>query len=375
MIYFDNAATGGVKPRSVYDGTLNCIKYLSANAGHSGHKLAVLAEEYVYKTRKLICEFFGADKYERVIFTKNCTEALNFAIFGIVKPGQHVVTTCFEHNSVLRPLYKLQEQGVISLTIVKPKNNIILASDIECALCDNTALVCVNGASNVTGKINDYEAIGQLLRTKNVIFLLDGAQIAGHTEIDMRRYGIDVLCVSGHKGLNAIQGIGALIFNRKTDIEPITFGGSGTESFSHVPSGYPEKLECGTLNLPGIISLMEGVLYNNENMKEKQRLLLSLTSYLCSGLKCIRGVKLYSEKNPVGIVSFAYKDYASQEVAEVLSTKFDIAVRGGYHCAPLCHEFLKTTANGLIRVSFSEHNTYDEINCFLNALERIPEYL
>ena len=242
MIYFDNAATGGVKPKTVYESTANCIKYLSVNAGHSSHKQAVLAEEYVYKTRKLLRDFFGADKSERVIFTKNCTEALNFAIFGLLKHGQNVVTTCFEHNSVLRPLYYLKKKGIITLTVIKPANRIILASDVERALSENTALVCVNGASNVTGEINDYEAIGALLQKKEITFLLDGAQIAGHAEINMRKHGIDVLCVSGHKGLDAIQGIGALIFNRKTKIEPITFGGSGTESFSPEPSGYPEKL-------------------------------------------------------------------------------------------------------------------------------------
>ena len=375
MIYFDNAATGGVKPDSVYEGVLNCIKYMSVNAGHSGHRQAVIAEEYVYKTRKLLRDFFGADKSERVIFTKNCTEALNFAILGRLKRGQHVITSCFEHNSVLRPLYNLRNKGVISLSIIKPSGNIILAQDIEKALLENTAMVCLTGASNVTGEINDYEAIGALLQKKNVTFVLDGAQVAGHTDVNMRKHGIDVLCVSGHKGLNAIQGIGALIFNRKTEIFPITFGGSGTESFSLEPSGYPEKLESGTLNLPGIISLMEGILYNQETMSLKQQKLLSLTAKLCTELSLIDGVKLYSHKNPVGIVSFSYKNYASQEVAGVLSTQFDVAVRGGYHCAPLCHEFLKTTASGLVRVSFSEWNSEEEIDYFIASLKKVGQYL
>ena len=375
MIYFDNSATGGKKPDSVYQSVFNAIKYLSVNAGRSAHRQAIVAEEYLYKTRKLLAEFFGADKYERVIFTKNCTEALNLAIFGLVQRGSNVVTTCFEHNSVLRPLLHLKNKGEISLTVVKPKGDVILESDIAKALTPNTKLVCVTGASNVTGEINDYEAIGALLQKKQITFLLDGAQVAGHAEINMRRHGIDVLCVSGHKGLDAIQGAGALIFNRKTNIMPTQFGGSGTESFSAEPSGYPEKLECGTINLPAVISLLEGVLYNKQNFKNKQVLLLKLTAKLILGLKSIDGVKIYSHKNPIGIVSFSYKDYSSQEVAGVLSERFDIAVRGGYHCAPLMHEFLKTSANGLVRASLSEWNTEQEIEYFLYALKKVPEYL
>lgn len=375
MIYFDNAATGGKKPESVYQSAINTIKHLSVNAGRSAHKQALVAEEYLYKTRKLTAEFFGSDKYERVIFTKNCTEALNLAIFGVVKQGDHVVTTCFEHNSVLRPLLHLQKKGDISLTIVKPKGNMILASDIERALTDKTALVCVTGASNVTGEINDYEAIGALLQKKGITFLLDGAQVAGHAEINMRRQGIDLLCVSGHKGINAIQGVGALIFNRKTNVTPTQFGGSGTESFSALPSGYPEMLECGTLNLPAIVSFLEGILYNQEHLKRKQILLIDLTQKLISELGKMDKIKIYSRKNPLGIVSFSYGDYSSQEVAGILSERFEIAVRGGFHCAPFMHEFLKTTANGLVRVSFSEWNNEQEIDYFIYALKRVPEYL
>lgn len=375
MIYFDNSATGGKKPESVYQSVISTIKYLSVNAGRSAHKQALLAEEYLYKTRKLLAEFFGADKYERVIFTKNCTEALNTAIFGILKPNAHVVTTCFEHNSVLRPLLHLERTGKVSLSIIQPKGDVILASDVQRALTDKTQLVCVNGASNVTGAINDYEAIGALLQERGITFLLDGAQVAGHAEVNMRSQGIDVLCISGHKGLDAIQGVGALIFNRKTNILPTQFGGSGTESFSTIPSGYPEMLECGTLNLPSIISLLEGLLYNQQNFKNKQVAILKLTQKLITRLSEVENVRVYSQKNPIGIVSFSYGNYSSQEVAGILSERFDVAVRGGYHCAPRMHEFLKTTANGLVRASLSEWNTEQEIDYFIYALKRVPEYL
>lgn len=375
MIYFDNAATGGYKPPRVIEAATNAIKYMSVNAGHSGHKRAVIAEEYVYKTRKLLCDFFNADKPERVIFTKNCTEGLNTAIFGLVNKGDNVVTSVFEHNSVLRPLFFLEKKGIISLTVIKPKNNAVFKEDVENVLKKNTALVCLTGASNVTGEINDYEAIGRLLRNLNITFLLDAAQTAGHTFIDMKKHSIDVLCFSGHKGMNGIQGSGGLIFNKNVNIRPLMYGGSGTESFSPVPSGYPELLECGTMNLPAVASLFEGTIYNAQNLNLKQRRLLELTAYFIDRVSCIKGVRLFSSKNPVGIVSFAFKDYSSQEIAGVLSEHFDIAVRGGYHCAPLCHEFLGTKLNGLTRVSFNETNTEEEIDLFANSLINAEDYI
>ena len=375
MIYFDNAATGGNKPRRVIDAAENAIRYLSVNAGHSGHKRAILAEEYVYKTRKLLQNFFNAEKCERIVFTKNCTEALNIAIFGCVKPDTNVVVSVYEHNSVLRPLYKLRNENKITLTVVKPRSGTVLYDDIADAITENTSLVILNGASNVTGEICDYESIGGLLRNKGITFILDGAQICGHTVIDIKKQNIDVLCFSGHKGMHGIQGSGGLIFNKKTDIRPLMFGGTGTESFSELPSGYPELLECGTLNLPAIVSLMEGVLYNAENLRRKQKRIISLTAYAIKGLSQIRDVKVYSSQNPVGIVSFSYRDYSSQEISGILSERFDIATRGGYHCAPLCHEYLGTEKNGLVRLSFSEFNTENEIDALLSVLPSIGSYI
>lgn len=375
MIYFDNAATGGNKPRRVIDAAENAIRYLSVNAGHSGHKRAILAEEYVYKTRKLLQNFFNAEKCERIVFTKNCTEALNIAIFGCVKPDTNVVVSVYEHNSVLRPLYKLRNENKITLTVVKPRSGTVLYDDIADAITENTSLVILNGASNVTGEICDYESIGGLLRNKGITFILDGAQICGHTVIDLKKQNIDVLCFSGHKGMHGIQGSGGLIFNKKTDILPLMFGGTGTESFSELPSGYPELLECGTLNLPAIVSLMEGVLYNAENLRRKQKRIIALTAYAIKGLSQIRDVKVYSSQNPVGIVSFSYRDYSSQEISGILSERFDIATRGGYHCAPLCHEYLGTEKNGLVRLSFSEFNTENEIDALLSVLPSIGSYI
>lgn len=376
MIYFDNAATGGQKPTEVIESAIFAMKNLLVNPGRSAHDLAIKGEEFVYKTRKQIASFFNLDTPSQVIFTKNCTEALNVAIFGILKRGDHVITTTFEHNSVLRPLYHLESKGFISLTIVKPtKNNFITATCIKPHITPKTKLVCVTSASNVTGEINDYEAIGALLSKKGILFLVDGAQGAGHIYLDLKRQNINILCFSGHKGMDAIQGVGCLLFDKNVKIKPLTFGGSGSESFAKVPSGYPELLESGTLNLPAIISLGEGVLYNQKFIENKQKHLLYLTNYLIEKIKNINGITLYSRRNPVGIVSFSYKDCFSQEIAGVLSSKYDIAVRGGFHCAPKTHEFLKTQTNGLTRVSFSQYNTTSEIDHLVFALENLHKHV
>lgn len=376
MIYFDNSATTFKKPDSVIESAVSAIKYLSVNAGRSAHKLSVKGEEFIYKTRKEVCSFFNAKYYQRVIFTKNCTEALNFAILGTLKRGDHVIATVYEHNSVLRPLYNLVDNKIITLSIIKPKNGrMILASDVEELIRPNTRLVCVTSASNVTGEISDYEAIGELLHNKDILFLVDGAQGAGHVHIDMQKNFIDILCVAGHKGLHSILGVGCLIFNKKVDINPITFGGSGSETFSKKPSNYPELLESGTHNLPAIISLYEGILHAKENFEERQKYLIKLTSYAIERLNTIDGVKIYSYQNPIGIVAFSFRHYFSQEVAGVLSEKFDIAVRGGFHCAPLTHDFLKTKECGLVRISFSQFNTIYEIDQFIFAMQNLPKHL
>lgn len=376
MIYFDNAATGFKKPDKVLESAFTTIKYLSVNPGRSAHKLAMHAEELIYNTRKEIMQFFNGYCENCVIFTKNCTEALNVAIFGTLKKGGHVIVSTFEHNSVLRPLYALKRKGLITLSVVTPsKGNVILKEDIERALTDKTYLVCLTAVSNVTGETNDYETIGALLKQKGILFLVDGAQGAGHVNLDMQKQNIDLLCFSGHKGMDAIQGVGCLIFNKNLNVKPLTFGGSGSETFEQTPSGYPELLESGTHNLPAIISLYEATLYTKEIFLSKQKYLISLTAILIDKLKKIGGIKIYSTQNPAGIVSFSFRDYFSQEVAGVLSEKFDIAVRGGYHCAPLTHEYLKTKENGLVRVSFSQFNTENEIDEFIHSLTLLDKYI
>ncbi len=370
MIYLDNAATGGFKPAIVKEAYLSALSYLSANPGRSGHKLSVKAEQILYETRRNLSSTFHSDEPQRVIFTKNCTEALNIAILGTLKQGDHVVTTATEHNSVLRPLAYLFTSGKITYSVAKPENGkFITAEDILPLLKDNTSMVIVNGASNVTGAINDIDGIGNALKGKGIIYLVDGAQLAGHETIDMKKSHIDILAVAGHKSLCGIMGTGALIFNGNVNPSPIMFGGTGTETFSSQPECYPEKLESGTINLPGICALNEGVYFATERLEQNKRRLTALTQYVISKLDSLNGIKIYSEANACGIVSFETEGVSSMQISQILSQKYDIAVRGGFHCAPLIHKFLGTEESGLVRVSLSPFNTENEINKLFYALK------
>lgn len=375
MIYFDNAATGGYKPNAVLNKVIYTLKNLNANAGRSGHKLSKLGGQIIYEARRELSNFFNNGQVEKVIFTKNCSEALNTAIYGLVKQGDHVITTVFEHNSVLRPLFTLEQKGVIKLSIISPKNNsFITKSDVENAFQENTKLVVVNHASNVTGTINQIEEIGEFLKDKNATFLVDGAQSAGHIKIDMQKYNIDALSIAGHKGIYGIQGSGALIFNEKTEVIDSFQGGTGTETFNSLqPIFYPERLEYGTLNLPAITSLLEGVKYVKNGLNIISNTLLDYTEILINELKNIDGVKVYSNKNECGIVAFLIDNVPSTEVAEMLSSKYDICVRGGFHCAPLMHKFLESSDSGLVRASLSPHNTKNEIYTLISAVKNMAK--
>ena len=372
MIYFDNAATGGFKPSTVIDTAVSVIKYLNTNTGRSSHRLSQTAASYVFSCRKKVAEFFGVNSPSRVIFTKNCTEALNIAIHGGIKGGK-VLTTTLEHNSVLRPLFTLEKKGVISLDIITPENKkFTTLKDIESRYTSDVTAVVINACSNVTGEVAEIEKIGGFLKNKKALFIVDGAQAGGHIPIDIQKFSIDALALAGHKGLYSIQGIGFLIVGEKAKISPIIQGGTGTESFNpYQPDVYPESLESGTLNLPAICSLEEGIRYVESSISYVANWLEDMTAYLIDKLTDIKGVKVFSRKNPVGIVSFLIDGIPSSEVAEILSDKYDIAVRSGFHCAPLLHKMLNTDDGGLTRVSLSPHNTKREVNALIYAVKEI----
>lgn len=371
MIYFDNAASGGRKPDPVQSAVCSAIK-VCANPGRSGHKLALACALAVQDARQALNDFFGGYGFDRVIFTKNCTEALNIALFGVLKKGDHVVTTPMEHNSVLRPLEYLKRAGVITYDVCPlSKDGNVTPQAIASLIKPNTRLVAVTTASNVTGAKPLLKNIRAAI-PKSVLFLCDGAQGGGHIPIDMQGAGIDLLTLAGHKGLMAIQGSGALLFSDRVDPNPLLFGGTGSLSVSlDMPDFYPDALEAGTISYPAIVSLLEGVRYLAERFSSIREHTFELTAYLIDGLKKMQAYRLYSDPNESGIVAFSHEQLQSEAIACALSERFDIAVRGGLHCAPLMHRALGTIDSGLVRVSFSHFNCTAEIDELLTALKAL----
>lgn len=368
MIYFDNAATGGFKPRAVTDAAQTVIRYLSANPGRSGHRLSITGAKTIYECRELIAQTFSASP-DKVIFTKNCTEALNLAIFGSLSVGGHVITTTFEHNSVLRPLFTLKNKGLISLDVVSPTPNKTLDQAIKEKINDKTYLVACTAVSNVTGEKSPLDMIGKLCAKHNLCFLVDGAQGGGHIHIDMKKLNITYLALAGHKGLYGIMGSGVLLIEDNADLEPLILGGTGSDSFNLTqPRCYPERLEAGTLNLPAIAALKEGVGFIKNNQKSFANHLLSATSTLIDGLKKLPEVTCYSTPNESGIVAFSINGLPSAEASDLFNTRYDVAVRGGFHCSPLTHRFLKTDNFGLVRASLAVQNSSSEINYFVKSV-------
>lgn len=373
MIYLDNAATGGFKPHAVTEAAITVIKYLCANPGRSGHRLSLTGEKIITHCRERLASMFDA-RPERVIFTKNCTEGLNFAISGFLgaEKGGRVISTVYEHNSVLRPLFERARSGDVKLTLLSPNQNESLAAALERNISNDVRLVCVTAVSNVTGEAFDIKSVSQVCKANNIALLVDGAQAAGHIPLSLRNDGINMLAIPGHKGMFGIMGSGALILDESIQLSPVIFGGTGTESYNlYQPTNYPERLEAGTLNLPAIAALSEGAKFAADNMQNFGRRLTETCGELITGLSDIRGVNVYSRPNASGIVSFAIDGLPSAEAADILNRDYDIAVRGGLHCAPLMHRRLNTEESGLVRASLAVQNSYREINALVRAVKEI----
>ena len=370
MIYLDNAATGGFKPATVPSAVAASLK-LCSNPGRSGHRLSIATTQRVYACRTLLSELFQGYGPERVIFTKSCTEGLNLATLGVLNRGDHVVTTALEHNSVLRPLEHLARKGKITYSVAPLEDGNVSPEEIAALVTDKTRLVAVTSASNVTGACPDLKGIRARL-PERVLLLVDGAQGGGHIPIRMRDCGIDMLSLAGHKGLHAIQGASVFLFSDRVNPRPLIMGGTGSESMNlGMPAFYPDRLESGTLSYPAIVSLFEGALAVKANLNAHAQKLLKITETVCSEIGSMPAFTLYSKPNACGIVSFAHTRMPSEEVATILSEQYDIAVRGGLHCAPLVHKALGSFPSGLVRASFSPYQPARDTALFLKALHRL----
>ncbi len=376
MIYLDNAATTFYKPQEVKNAVADALTFYSANPGRSGHDLSVKTAEKIFEARERINDFFNGYGSEYVSFTLNCTQALNTAIKGILKKGDHVVISTFEHNSVLRPLYKLKQKGLVDYSVFQVfEDEEKTLNSFKNAFRNNTKLCVVTSVSNVFGNILPIRKLSQIAHNYGALFFVDGAQGAGVISIDMKMQGIDCLCIPGHKGLYGPVGTGAII-HKGLSFETLVEGGTGTESLMlKQPESYPERLESGTLNVAGIMGMHAGVEWvKSYGLKKILNAETLLTKEIFYGLKSIKNIKLYSEvfneEKRAPLISFNVEGLHSEQTTMLLN-EGGIAVRGGFHCAPLAHSFMGTKQTGTVRISPSIHNTKKDINILLNLIEKI----
>lgn len=370
MIYFDNSATSRFKPKCVIE-EYNRFVLSSSNSGRSGHNDCIRAATKVLFARETIKKWLGANDDYEVIFTSNCTEALNMAILGYVKPNSHVITTIFEHNSVLRPLRYLEDNFGVKVTYLTPDlTGKISMAELELAITDSTSLIVINHTSNVTGQTQDISEIGKIAQKHNIKLLVDTAQSLGHEVIDMQNMHIDMLASCGHKGIHGMQGTGFLVVKKDITLSHTKFGGTGTDSdILTQPDHMPEGYECGTINTGGILALSKAFDWTYANFATITRHNKYLANEIFSGIKYMPKITCYSDF-PSSVIALSVDGYSSNEVAETLNNN-NIAVRSGLHCAPKIHQHLGTIEDGLVRISIGYNNTISDCNTLLKVLSKM----
>ena len=377
MIYFDNAATTLRKPDCVVQAVAEAMCTLG-NSGRSIHAGALDASRIIYDTRAAIAKLFHAESPERIAFTANSTEALNIAIKGVLNTGDHVVTTELEHNSVLRPLYEMEDKGVALTIVPADHKGSIRYEDIEQSICSETKAIVTTHGSNLTGNLLDIGRIGKIAQKYGLLYIVDASQTAGVFPIDVQAMHIDILCFTGHKGLLGPQGTGGIYVREGVEIKPLLSGGSGVQTYlrSHPPQ-MPTALEAGTLNGHGIAGLLAAVNYiektGMENIRKKEQALMAA---FYSAVSVIPGITVYgdfSERNRCPIVTLNVRDYDSGLISDVLAQEYGIATRPGGHCAPLMHKALGTVEQGAVRFSFAHFNTHEEIKAAVSALRELAQ--
>lgn len=375
MIYLDNAATTMRKPQEVIDAVMLAMGSMG-NAGRGVNDASLSASRLIYDTRERLCRMFGGTDPRQVVFTCNSTESLNIAIRGLLNPGDHVITTMLEHNSVLRPLYDLEAKGT-SLTIIESdrSGNFDIEDMKRAVRLETKMIVCTNG-SNLTGNYVELKPIGEFARERRILFVVDASQTAGVFPINVEEMKIDVLCFTGHKGLLGPQGTGGMYVREGVNIRPLKAGGTGVQTYSKSqPVQMPTALEAGTLNGHGIAGLHAALGYIEEHgigaiRKREQELMRRFYE----GVKDIENVTVYGDFDTMdrcAIVTLNIGDYDSSEVSDELLTGYGISTRSGGHCAPLMHKALGTVEQGAVRFSFSHYNTDEEVDAAVKAVREL----
>ena len=379
MIYLDNAATTMHKPDCVIQAVCDAMRTFG-NSGRGAHEASLDASRTIFTARQELASFFGAEDPAQIAFTANSTEALNIAIKGLLDPGDHVITTVMEHNSVLRPLYEMEKKGV-ELSFVKcdPLGNPIYEQFEELIKENTRAIICTH-ASNLTGNVVDIKRVAAIAKEKGLLFVVDASQTAGFLDIDVSEIGIDVLCFTGHKSLMGPQGTGGMVVRQGLEIRPLLSGGSGVQTYNREhPKEMPTALEAGTLNGHGIAGLKAAIGYIEQTGIDKIRdRETDLMWRFYDGIADIPEVTVYGDFSDRGavrcpIVSLNIQPFDSSEVNNELFFTYDIAARSGAHCAPLMHEELGTVSQGAVRFSISWHNTEDEIDAAIAAIKEIAK--
>lgn len=375
MIYFDSAATSLHRPSTVKEAVIYAIDNFG-NSGRGSHKASLEAAKAVYAARLALASLFSALP-QNIVFCNNATDALNIAINGLLSPDDHIISSCLEHNSVLRPLYKLQEKGM-KVDFLGIKNGNLDYDSLETFLRPNTTAVVITHASNLIGLLVDLEIIANFCKKYNLKLIVDAAQTAGSVDIDTN-IGISALCFTGHKALYAPQGIGGIVLGKNIFFEGLRVGGSGTYSLDKThPKHLPDALEAGTLNSHAISGLLAGLNWiKSQNIQNLHKITMGMTFYFIDQLQKIPKIKIYNELQftHMPIVAFNIANIDSAIVEQILDSEYSICVRSGIHCTPLFHKALGTLAQGAVRFSFSPFNTYDEIDFSIKAIFEIAEDL
>lgn len=378
MIYLDNGATSFPKAPNVGTKMKECLENYAVNIGRGSYELSKMAEEKVLETRILLKELFNIDSPTNIFFTSSATEGINIGIQGFLRDGDHVITTALEHNSVLRPIKYLESKGVSNTIVPLNHDGEINIKDIEKSIRSNTKLVVVNHVSNVLGTIQDIKSIGALCKEHNIPFMVDAAQSAGKLDIDVKRDNISILAFPGHKGLMGPQGIGGLYIERSLceKIRPIKFGGTGSNSLDlNQPNLVPDKFESGTLNLPGIVGLGEGLKFiRHETLEKINNKEEELILYLIKELSKLSYIRIYGKFNVkrAGVLSININYMDPAEVGYSLNHR-NIAVRTGFHCAGMIHRYINTEKTGTVRISPGYFNTFQDVSKLVEAIKDIYE--
>lgn len=375
MIYFDNAATTIQKPKQVVEAVTQALCSMG-NAGRGAHNASMGASRMLFDTRKKLAELFGGNNPAQVVFTSNSTESLNMALKGLLNPWDHVITTQLEHNSVLRPLYELEDKGVELTILNSDAKGRICYEDFEKEIKKNTKMIVCTHGSNLTGNLTDIRRVGEIARSHGLLFVVDASQTAGVFPIHVEEMKIDVLCFTGHKGLLGPQGTGGMYVREGVIIRPLKTGGSGVQTYSRThPSQMPTALEAGTLNAHGLAGLDAALDYLKDTgidvIRRKEQ---ELMWYFYQKVRKIPGITVYGDfdsQERCPIVSLNVKDYDSSEVSDFLFTEYGISTRPGAHCAPLLHQAMGTEKQGAVRFSFSHYNTIEEIDIAVQALKEL----